>query len=156
MRTDSATRIIQAPTRVIYRALLNPVAIAQWRAPEGMTCIIDTFRVREGGEYRMTLAYNDPAHKTQGKTTEHEDVVRGKFVKLVPNQQIVEEVTFETENAAFAGAMTMTTTLVPVLGGTRITVACENVPEGIKPGEHKKGIASSLDNLASLVERQAA
>jgi uncharacterized protein YndB with AHSA1/START domain len=154
MRTDTASRVIAAPTRTIYRALLNPVAVAEWRAPEGMNNTIEKFQVREGGEFRMALTYTDQDHRPHGKTTEHEDVVHGKFVKLVLNQQVVEEVEFETEDAAFKGPMTITTTLVPVPGGTRVTIACENVPQGIKARDHQKGLESSLVNLAALVERR--
>jgi uncharacterized protein YndB with AHSA1/START domain len=154
MRTDTATRVIAAPTRTIYRALLNAVAVAEWRAPDGMRNTIEKFQVREGGEFRMALAFTDEDHRTRGKTTEHEDVVHGKFVKLVLNQQVVEEVEFETEDEAFKGPMTITTTLVPVPGGTRITVVCENVPQGIKAKDHQKGLESSLANLAAFVERR--
>lgn len=154
MRTDTATRVIAAPTRTIYRALLNPVAVSEWRAPEGMTNTVEKFQVREGGEFRMALAYTDQDHRTHGKTTEHEDVVHGKFVKLALNQKVVEEVEFETEDAAFKGSMTITTTLVPVPGGTRITITCENVPQGIEAKDHQKGLESSLANLAALVERR--
>jgi hypothetical protein len=72
----------------------------------------------------------------------------------VLNQLVVEEAAFETEDEAFKGAMTITTTLVPVPGGTRVTVACENVPPGIKAKDHQKGLESSLGNLAALVERR--
>jgi uncharacterized protein YndB with AHSA1/START domain len=154
MRTDSASRVIKAPTRIIYRALLNPGAIVVWRAPAGMTALIDKFELREGGTYRMVLSYETA--EGRGKTTEREDVVRGKFVKLVTNEKVVEDVEFETADPAFQGAMTITTTLVPVLGGTKVTVTCENVPGGIKQKDHRKGMESSLDNLAAFAEKRAA
>jgi len=152
MRTDSASRIIKAPARAVYRALLAPYAIAKWRAPEGMRCEIDVFTPLEGGTYRMRMIYVG-AHKTRGKTSEHEDAVNGRFAKLEPNARVVEEITFDTADDAFAGTMTLTTALVPVLGGTRVTMAAENVPPGIKASDHRKGMESSLNNLAAFVEK---
>jgi uncharacterized protein YndB with AHSA1/START domain len=36
-RTDSATRVIAASRRTIYRAFLDPEAWVKWLPPEGMT-----------------------------------------------------------------------------------------------------------------------
>jgi uncharacterized protein YndB with AHSA1/START domain len=78
---------------------------------------IDAFDAREGGIYRMTLTYNAATHSTPGKTAEHSDAVRGRFLELVPDMRIVQLVEFESEDPAFAGAMTMTWSLAAVPGG---------------------------------------
>ena len=57
---------------------------------------------------------------------------------------------YETGDPAFACEMTITTTLVPVSGGTEVTFKASNVPAGIRPEDHHKGILSTLENLAEL------
>jgi uncharacterized protein YndB with AHSA1/START domain len=151
-RTDSASRVIRASPRAIYEAFLDPEAVASWRPPEGMTCQIYAFDPREGGTFRMSFAYTDTDHTVRGKTSEHADVFQGRFLELVPNERIVELVEFESDDPAFAGAMTIITTLAAVSGGTEVTILCENVPSGIRPGDHQIGMTSTLKNLASFTE----
>ena len=56
----------------------------------------------------------------------------------------MERVEFESEDPAFAGAMTVTTTLDAQPDGTKVTILCENVPSGISQADHEAGIASTL------------
>ena len=151
-RVDSASRIIKAPPHVIYRALIDPEALAAWRPPEGMTGEMLAFDGREGGLYRMSLTYIGTGLELRGKTSEHADVVEGRFQELVPDRRVVEVVEFESDDPAFAGAMTITTALAEVPGGTEVTIRCENVPEGIRPEDHQEGMASTLANLAAFTE----
>jgi uncharacterized protein YndB with AHSA1/START domain len=151
VRTDTATRIIRAPTRVIYRALLNAGAIERWRPPSGMTGILETFQARENGTYRMVLTYRTPP-AGGGKSGEDRDVVNGRFVKLVPNELVVEDVSFVSDDPTLAAPMTITTALVPVMGGTRVTITAENVPDAISEKDHRTGMDSTLANLAAFVE----
>jgi uncharacterized protein YndB with AHSA1/START domain len=151
-RSDSASRVIRASPRAIYEAFLDPEAVASWRPPEGMTCQIYAFDPREGGTFRMSFAYMDTDHTERGKTSEHADVFQGRFLELVPNERIVELVEFESDDPAFAGAMTIITTLAAVAAGTEVTILCENVPSGIRPGDHQIGMTSTLKNLASFTE----
>jgi uncharacterized protein YndB with AHSA1/START domain len=110
------------------------------------------FDAREGGSYRMVLTYVESDHSTPGKTSEHSDVVRVRFLQLAPDEWIVQLVEFESEDAAFAGAMTMTWTLTGVPGGTAVTILCENVPEAIRQEDHDAGLTSTLKNLAAFAE----
>jgi hypothetical protein len=48
--------------------------------------------------------------------------------------------------------MTIRWTLADVPGGAEVSVVCENVPEGIRPGDHEVGIRSTLENLAAFTE----
>jgi uncharacterized protein YndB with AHSA1/START domain len=131
---------------------VDPAAIASWRPPQGMKAEIHTFDPREGGGYRMSFLYTEPDPEVQGKTSDHTDTFEGRFVGLIPGERIVEEIDFVSDDPAFRGTMTITTTFRPVSGGTEVTVVCEDVPEGIGESEHKAGIASSLANLAAFVE----
>ena len=149
-RTDTGSRVIRASAEKIYAAYLDPQAVAQWRPPAGMRAEIYSFDARVGGGYRMAFVYDDAS--VLGKTTDHADVFEGMFVDLVPNERIVERATFESDDPAFAGVMTVTTTFRPVAEGTEVTMTCSDVPEGISAADHADGIASSLANLAVYVE----
>lgn len=149
-RVDSASRFIMASPQTIYQAFLDPEAVASWRPPEGMKGQIYAFDPREGGTFRMSLAYTDDT--LRGKTSEHTDVIQGRFLELVPNERIVELVEFESDDPAFAGAMTVITTLTAISGGTEVTIRCENVPNGIRASDHQAGIMSTLNNLAAFTE----
>ena len=151
-RTDVASRVIKAPAGKLYRAFVDPQALIAWLPPRGMTARIDVFEPREGGTYRMTLTYERPDHSTRGKTSDDADVVQGQFLELVEDQRIVQLVRFESEDPAFAGAMKTTWSLVPVSGGTEVTILCEDVPAGIRKEDHDTGMRSTLSNLAAFVE----
>jgi uncharacterized protein YndB with AHSA1/START domain len=94
MRSTRISRHINAPRAAVYRALLDPKAIVKWRVPDGMTSQVQEFDAREGGTYRISLTYSDPS--ATGKTTAHTDTYHGRFVKLLPNQKVVEVNEFET------------------------------------------------------------
>lgn len=151
-RVDSASRVIRASPRTLYQAYMDPEALISWLPPEGMTGRIDAFEPSVGGTYRMTLTQDQPDPSAPGKTSEDSDTVRGRFLELVPDERIVQQVEFESEDPAFAGLMTMTWTLTAVPGGTEVTVLCENVPEGIRQEDHEAGIRSTLENLAAFTE----
>jgi uncharacterized protein YndB with AHSA1/START domain len=150
-RKHSASRIILASRHVIFRAFVDPEAVAKWRPPGGMTARVLEFDPRVGGGYRVTLTYDD-ASDHPGKSTADSDVIRGRFEELLPDERIVETVVFESHDPRFAGEMTITTTLSPVTGGTKVSFVAENVPPGISEADHKAGMAASLKNLADLVE----
>lgn len=117
-----------------------------------MKCQIYEFNPREGGTFRMSFGYTDTNHAVRGKTSEHADVFQGRFLELTPDKRIVELIEFESDDPAFAGKMTVTTTLVPVSGGTKVTILCENVPIEIQPDDHDKSMESTLKNLAAFTE----
>jgi hypothetical protein len=73
------TRLIKAPRGKVYRALLDPGAIARWRVPDGITCEVHEFDAREGGLLRVSLTYDAPT--ATGKTVRNTDTYCGRFVK---------------------------------------------------------------------------
>jgi uncharacterized protein YndB with AHSA1/START domain len=152
-RIDSASRVIKALPQIIYQAYLNPDWLASWLPPRGMKARVDEFDPRAGGTYRIVLTYDDPNHVAPGKSSAHGDVVRGRFLELVPGERIVQLVEFESDDPAFAGEMRMTWLLVPVPGGTNVIIRGENVPPGIRAEDHEAGFTSTLENLAAFVER---
>jgi uncharacterized protein YndB with AHSA1/START domain len=149
-RTDTASRIIRASPNAIYAAMIDPNAIVQWRPPSGMTASMQHFEPRVGGTYYMVLTYETADQ--QGKISRHSDEVRGQFVERVQNERMMELVRFQSDDPDLQGAMTITTTLTEVSHETEVKVTCENVPHGIAQRDHEAGMASSLTNLAALVE----
>ncbi len=149
----SSTRInchINAARAHVYEALLDPHAVAKWKVPDGMTCHIHTFNAREGGSFRISLTYDAPTGT--GKTTPHTDTYRGRFVKLVPSEQIVEVDEFETEDSAMRGEMTITITLTDAEGGTSLFAVHDGLPPGVSPADNETGWRMALGKLAALVE----
>jgi uncharacterized protein YndB with AHSA1/START domain len=151
-RTDTASRIIAAPPARVYAALVDREALAAWLPPDGMTARFERFDPRPGGSYRLVLTYAD-ASLAPGKATADSDVVEARFVDLVPDVRVVQAVDFVSDDPAFGGTMTMTWEVTAVEGGTRVDVTADDVPDGISAEDHATGLASSLANLATHVER---
>jgi uncharacterized protein YndB with AHSA1/START domain len=147
-RTDKASRIIKASPQRIYAALLDPAAIVQWRPPTGMTAEIHSFDAHEGGRFRMSFLYAESKAGMRGKTREDADTFEGEFLELVPGRRVVELIEFKSEDPAFAGRMTVTTSLVPVTGGTEVTITAANVPSGISAEDHAVGMASTTEQTS--------
>jgi uncharacterized protein YndB with AHSA1/START domain len=151
LTSTEVSRVIAAPRKAIYRALTDPEALAEWRVPEGMTGDMHEFDGRPGGRYRMSLTYSDPKG-APGKTTADTDTFEGRFVKLIPDEKVIEAIIFETRAEKFAGEMTLTTTLADAEGGTLVTMLHENLPAGVRPVDNELGATMSLRKLAELVE----
>jgi uncharacterized protein YndB with AHSA1/START domain len=149
-KTLSISHRINAPRSIVYRALLDPRAIAKWKVPNGMTCEVHAFDAREGGSFRISLTYDAPTET--GKTTAHTDTYRGRFVKLVPNQQVIEVDEFETTDPALRGEMTITFTLADADGGTELLATHDGLPPGLSPADNETGWRMALAKLAALVE----
>ena len=151
-RIDRGSRQIQAGPEALYRAYLDPQALAAWRPPQGMRAEIFEFDARPGGHYRMAFRYDSPSHQSAAKSGDGADIFEGRFQRLEENRRIVEVVEFESDDPDARGEMTITTTLTPCEGGTLVEVECANVPPAISEADHQAGIASSLANLAHYVE----
>lgn len=106
----------------------------------------------EGGGYVMSLYHGAAIPSAPGKTNEHEDRFQVFFDVLAPGRQVVQRVVFDTTDASFASAMKQTWTLESSGRQTTVSVACENVPPGIRHEDHAVGLNSSLKNLAGAVE----
>ena len=100
----------------------------------------------------MKFIYENPEHATRAKSTHDADIFHGTFLELVPNQKIVELVKFESDDPTYAKPMRVTTTITNTLGGTLVTITCDNVPAGISEKDHEQGMRSTLENLAKFTE----
>jgi uncharacterized protein YndB with AHSA1/START domain len=150
MASTHITHQINAPRAAVYQALLDAQAVARWKVPDGMTCQVHEFDAREGGRLRVSLTYDVPDRA--GKTTSHTDTYHGRFVRLVPNEQVVEVDEFETTDPSLRGEMTITITLADADGGTELTAVHDGLPSGVSPADNELGWRLSLAKLTALVE----
>ncbi|SRR6266545_661660 len=151
MSTTRIQRRVSAPRARVYRALLDARAVATWMVPTGMTSHVHVFDARQGGSFRISLTYDAPTGT--GKSSAHTDTFHGRFVKLVPDEKVVEVVEFETTDPALRGEMTITIALADADGGTEITAEHDGLPPGVPPADNETGWQSSLAKLAALVEK---
>ena len=150
MSTTRMSRHVRAQRSVVYRALIDGAAVARWMVPDGMRSQVHEFDGRVGGRFRISLTYDSPA--ALGKTSAHTDTHHGRFVRLVPDELVVQAVEFETADPALQGEMTITIALVDAAGGTDIIAVHDGVPPGVPPADNEAGWRSSLDRLARLLE----
>lgn len=153
----ASTRIqqhLRAPRDVVYRALTDAKAVQTWMVPTGMTSHVHAFDAREGGAFRISLTYDAPTDT--GKTSAQTDTHHGQFVKLVPNELVVERLEFETADPSMQGEMTITFTLREAAGGTDLVAVHDDLPTGLSPTDNELGWRISLTKLATLVEAQEA
>ena len=153
MALSSVRRHIRAPRARVYRALLDAAAVARWRVPVGMSCVVHEFDARAGGTFRVSLTYEaqDAAGKTAGRT----DTYHGHFARLAQDVQVVEVIEFESANPDLVGPMTLTTTLADAAGGTDVLVEFDDLPRGISTADNELGTSMALEKLASLLEDPA-
>src|SRR3954447_11728715 len=140
---------ISAPRERVYEALLDAEAVARWKVPAGMECHVHEFNASEGGAIRISLTYDAPdrAGKTEGRT----DTYRGRFVRLVPNELVVEGDEVATDDPAPQGVMTSTIRLADAPGGTELVASHEGLPPGVAPEDNEAGWREALSRLAALV-----
>jgi uncharacterized protein YndB with AHSA1/START domain len=150
MYSTRVSQYIDAPRPAVYRALVDQDAIARWRVPAGMSSQVHEFDAREGGGFRVSLTYEAP--EATGKSAPHTDTYHGHFRKLVPNEQVVEVLEFETADPALRGVMTMTTTLTDADSGTDVLVVHDGIPDAVPAADNETGTRMALANLARLVE----
>ncbi|HEX6417450.1 MAG TPA: SRPBCC family protein [Acidimicrobiales bacterium] len=150
MTTTRLSRRIRASRPDVYRALLDADAVRRWMVPDGMTSEVHEFAAHEGGRFRISLTYDEPT--TAGKTTAQTDTFHGRFVRLVPDTEVVQAVEFETDDPQMQGEMTITYTLADAPGGTEVVGRHDDVPPGVAPAANELGWRISMDKLAALVE----
>ena len=147
MTTGTVTlhRVLRAPPERVYRAFLDPDALAKWLPPHGFTARVLEMDARVGGSYRM--------HFTNlGNGQRH--VFGGRYLELVPNERIVNTDRFDDAN--LPGEMITTVTLQTVSVGTELKVVQQGIPAAIPVEGCYLGWQDSLQLLAQLVEPEIA
>jgi uncharacterized protein YndB with AHSA1/START domain len=134
-------RVLTAPAERVYRAFLDPAAIAKWLPPDGFTCSVHAFDAQVGGTYHMTFT---------NLTSGNGHSFGGTYLELVPNQRIVHDDRFD--DPGLPGTMVVTITLRPVFCGTELNVVQEGIPDAIPVEQCYLGWQQSLELLKRLVE----
>jgi uncharacterized protein YndB with AHSA1/START domain len=150
--STNSSRIVKASPERVYEAFIDWDDLLAWLPPGEMTGQLHEFDARVGGGYRMSLFYPPDETIFRGKSADREDRVNVRFVELSPPRKIVEAVTFDTTDPAFAGETTLTVTLEEVPAGTNVTMLFENIPPGIRLEDNEAGAEMSLDQLARYLE----
>lgn len=151
--TTRVSRYLEAPRADVYRALVDAESVARWKVPAGMFCEVHEFDGTEGGRFRISLTYRDA--DAAGKTAGHTDTYHGRFVRLVPDELVVEVDEFESDDPDLQGEMTISISLSDRGAGTELLAVHEGLPEAVPAADNELGWQESLDRLAALVERPA-
>ena len=136
-------RVLRAPPERIYRAFLNPDAMAKWLPPHGFTGKVHELDARVGGRYHMSFT---------NLATGQSHSFGGEYLELVPNERIRHTDEFDDPN--LAGTMQVTVSLRPVSCGTELDIVQEGIPEMIPLEACYLGWQESLALLAQLVEAE--
>jgi uncharacterized protein YndB with AHSA1/START domain len=134
-------RVLRATPERIYRAFLEPDAIAKWLPPYGFTCQVHHLDARVGGTHKMSF---------RNFTTGNSHSFGGEYAELVPFEKIRYSDRFDDSN--LPGQMDVTVSLRQVSCGTELTIVQEGIPEVIPVEMCYLGWQESLLQLAKLVE----
>ena len=139
--TVNLHRVFAAKPAKLFRAFVEPDAVASWLPPFGFTCTVHELEAKEGGRHRMSF---------RNFTTGNSHSFGGTYLKLVPGETLVYTDAFDDPN--LPGEMTVTVTLKAVSCGTEMLVVQEGVPEQIPLESCYLGWQQSLRKLTKLVE----
>jgi len=136
-------RVLKAPAERIYKAFLDPDAMAKWLPPNGFTGKVHEMDATVGGKYKMSFTNfsNGQSHS-----------FGGEYLELVPNKRIRNTDRFDDPN--MPGEMITTVDLRETPVGTEIKVVQEGIPEAIPAEACYLGWQESLTLLAQLVEAE--
>ena len=134
-------RVIRAAPERLYRAFLDPDAMAKWLPPHGFTGKVHHLDASVGGTHRMSFT---------NFSSGHSHAFGGTYVELVPNKRLRYTDRFEDPN--LPGEMQTTITLAQVSCGTELHVAQEGIPDVIPVEQCYLGWQESLALLTLLVE----
>jgi len=136
-------RVLRTTPERVYRAFLDPAAMAKWLPPNGFTGTVQHMDAKVGGTYKMSFT---------NFTTGQSHSFGGKYVELVPNERIRYTDHFDDPN--MRGEIQATITFKKVSVGTEIHVVQEGVPDVIPAEACYLGWQESLTLLAKLVEAE--
>ena len=134
-------RVLATKPEKVYRAFLEPDALAKWLPPNGFLCTVHSHEAKTGGTYKMSF---------RNFTTGKSHSFGGKYLELVPNKKLRYTDVFDDPN--LPGEMQVTVTLEAVSVGTDIQIVQEDIPDAIPAEACYLGWQESLRNLARVVE----
>lgn len=142
-RTIRLHRVLRTTPERLYRAFLDPDAMAKWTPPNGFTGKVHELDARVGGRYRMSFT---------NFTTGTVHSFGGQYLELLEHQCIRYEDSFD--DPALPGTMRVTVTLKAVSCGTELDIVQDGVPDAIPAEACYLGWQESLTSLAKLVEAE--
>jgi len=134
-------RVLRSKPERVYRAFLDPDAMAKWLPPHGFTCKVHQLDARVGGTYKMSF---------KNFSTGNGHAFGGEYRELVPNEKI--HYTDSFDDPQLPGQMRTTISLRQVSCGTELNIVQEGLPEVIPVEMCYLGWQESLEQLAHLVE----
>lgn len=134
-------RVLKTTPERVYRAFLEPDAVAKWLPPYGFTCQVHQLEARVGGQHRMSF---------RNFTTGNGHSFGGEYLELVPFEKLRYTDRFDDPN--LPGEITVTVSLRQVLCGTEFNILQEGLPEVIPVEMCYLGWQELVDQLAKLVE----
>jgi len=134
-------RVLKAPPERVYRAFLDPDAIAKWLPPHGFTGKVHHLEAKTGGTFKMSFT---------NLGTGHSHSFGGKYIELLPNERIRHTDKFDDPN--LPGEMQVTVSLKKVFCGTELSIVQEGIPTAIPVEACYLGWQESLLLLTQLVE----
>jgi uncharacterized protein YndB with AHSA1/START domain len=134
-------RVLRATPDRVYRAFIDPDAMAKWLPPHGFTGKVHHMDAKVGGTYKMSFT-----NWSSGTTHSF----GGKFLELVQNERVRYTDAFDDPN--LPGQMTTTVVLKKVSVGTEINITQEGVPDVIPAEACYLGWQESLTLLAQLAD----
>ena len=140
-RTVHLYRVLRAPPAKVYRAFIEPLAMARWLPPYGFCCEVLQMDAQVGGRFRMAFQHF-------GSGNRHS--FGGEYLALVPGEHL--HYTDEFDDPALPGRMEVRVHLKPVICGTELRVAQSGIPDAIPLEMCHLGWQESLAQLALLVE----
>lgn len=138
-RTVRLHRVLRASPNRVYRAFLEPDAIARWLPPNGFTCRVEHMEATVGGTFRMSF-------HTFATGSSH--AFHGQYLELEPDRLI--RYTDEFDDPGLPGVLQVTVKLTEVSCGTELDIVQENIPIPLEMCY--LGWQESLLHLANLVE----
>ncbi|OYX86672.1 MAG: toxin [Rhizobiales bacterium 17-65-6] len=134
-------RVLTTSPEKVYRAFLEPDALAKWLPPNGFTCTVHHLEPEVGGTFRMSF---------RNFTTGNAHAFGGEYVELVPNERL--RYTDRFDDPGLPGEMAVSVSLKAVSVGTEVEIVQSGIPDAIPTEACYLGWQESLRNLARLVE----
>src|SRR5690349_16144184 len=113
-------RVLRATPERIYRAFLDPDAMAKWLPPNGFTGKVHQLDAKVGGTYKMSFT-----NFSTGKSHSF----GGTYVELIPNERL--RYTDKLDIPGLSDEMQTTVQFRQVFCGTELNVTQENIPAAI-------------------------
>jgi uncharacterized protein YndB with AHSA1/START domain len=133
------TRVFDAPREIVFRCMLEPEHLTHFWGPAGVSTPLETIKVdaRPGGVFETVMVNDSDGSRYP---------TRAVYVEIAEPERIV-----WTE----PGSGVTTTSIFRDLGGerTELQIRQANAPEGYRSPEARAGFSTSLDRLATYLEK---